>query len=272
LRAIGRALSRYHADLAEAFGIGPTYDVRRCVASASLATAAAARLVLRDPGLTDRRRQALGTALGRALGEAVTLAQQAGPVRSAPCHGDLHLAHIVLRHPAVVVGRPVDRVVDSLCLLDSSLAATQPNDPAFATQTPWYDLACLGRALDYFASEECYQVVGDRVGLPWGEACRADLDLALGATTAWSGDEVRLLRRLKDLTQQWLRSVRRELLSGYIGHAGTRHPSDLAPVLRLGRLLHELEYEYEHDRQGYRTLVLRHVLAEAGHPGRTRSW
>jgi 1-epi-valienol-7-phosphate kinase len=284
LVAVGRQLRAFHGDLACVLEASERND-RLDVAGLAVPAKRTGDAVLRwlDSDLT-RPRALLDTAietLARELdwlsGEpAVSVA--AVPVRAGPCHGDLHLSHVLL-------GSAPDRAWP-VSFIDLSTPSIDPGAADFRRQSPWQDLVALERALEYFTADETSAWLVARSGGTPEEVARATLlaaaripDSSMTPSGRWSGRHRRLLR-VERVARLWRDEVLRAILDGY-RHGDPRRPSggdDLAgwatgPVRRLlylARLLHELDYDAEHGRAAYADLNLHELLRFAGDRRRSR--
>ncbi|CAM5697107.1 Ribokinase [Streptomyces glaucescens] len=146
LRDAGRFLAGFHRDLADRLGGGPVppYPVREVLARAATRTA---ELASADIALPTAPRTAAFTALeeeAAALRSAFDAAPAGFP--SGPCHGDLHLSHLLCR--------PRDDGGWSMSVIDMSTPALGPGEAEWAAQSPVQDLVAVQRALEYFTADE----------------------------------------------------------------------------------------------------------------------
>ncbi|NYI04214.1 hypothetical protein [Allostreptomyces psammosilenae] len=183
---------------------------------------------------------------------------------SGPCHGDLHLSHLLCR--------PRDGADDradggwELCVIDLSTPCADPDSPHYPDQSPWQDLVAVQRALEYFTADEAAEHAAHLLGTDNLSAARAallDTAGALVGTPGWPPGRRAVLRRVHLAADAWRARVLRLLLDGYArgGASPAGHP--LWRLLRLRRLLHEVAYNQAHDRPYYLAMDLRHALAPA---------
>jgi maltokinase len=284
LVAVGRQLRAFHGDLAFVLGASERndqLDVAGLAAPAKHTGDAVLRWLgsdlTRPRALLDAAMVALARELDWLGGEpAGSLA--AVRVRAGPCHGDLHLSHVLL-------GSGPDRAWP-VSFIDLSTPSIDPGAADFRRQSPWQDLVALERALEYFTADETSAWLAARSGGTPEEVARATLlaaaripDPSMTPSGRWSARQRRLLR-VEQVARVWRDEVLRAILDGYrLGDP--RRPGggdDLAgwatgPVRRLlylARLLHELDYDAEHGRAAYADLNLRALLRIAGDRRRSR--
>ncbi|MET9831420.1 phosphotransferase [Streptomyces sp. NPDC006385] len=242
LREAGRFLAGFHQDLAAGLGgrPAPPYPVREMLARA---TARTAGLASADVGLPAAARDAAFTALAEET-DALRSAFDAAPAgfASGPCHGDLHLSHLLCR--------PRDDGSWSMNVIDLSTPALGPGDPGWAAQSPVQDLVAVQRALEYFTADEAAFESARRLGIDSFDTMRGALD---GADD-WPPGRRAVLRQVFHAADVWRARVTRLLL-------GTTATDPLRRLLYLGRLLHELAYNIDHARPYHAAIDLRHALA-----------
>ncbi|GBP99660.1 hypothetical protein SSP531S_10550 [Streptomyces spongiicola] len=247
LRDAGRFLTGFHRDLADRLGRGPVppYPVREVL---SRATVRAAELASADIALPTAPRTAAFAALRRestALRDAFDTAPAGFP--SGPCHGDLHLSHLLCR--------PRDDGGWSMNVIDMSTPALGPGEPGWAAQSPVQDLVAVQRALEYFTADEAAFESARRLGADSSETMRGALDGA-GDWRPGPRAELRLVFHAADV---WRAHVLRLFL-------GRTADDPLRRLLYLGRLLHELAYNIDHARPYHAAIDLRHALALGARP------
>lgn len=242
LRDAGRFLAGFHRDLDARLGghPGPPYPVREVLARGVDRTAALASAQI---ALPEAPRTAAFAALRQeasVLGAAFDAAPGGFP--SGPCHGDLHLSHLLCR--------PRDDGGWSMNVIDMSTPALGPGEAGWAAQSPVQDLVAVQRALEYFTADEAAFESGQRLGIDSLETMRGALD---GAED-WPAGPRAELRRVFRAADIWRAQVLRLLL-------GRTADGPLRRLLYLGRLLHELAYNIDHARPYHAAIDLRHALA-----------
>ncbi|MFJ4694338.1 hypothetical protein [Streptomyces sp. NPDC088766] len=242
LRDAGRFLAGFHGDLADRLGgrPGPPYPVQEVLARAAARTAA---LASAEIALPPAPRSAAFAAL-REESAALRGAFDAAPAGfpSGPCHGDLHLSHLLCR--------PRDDGSWSMHVIDMSTPALNPGEAGWAAQSPVQDLVAVQRALEYFTADEAAFESARRLGVDSTETMRGALD---GAGD-WPPGPRAVLRRVFHAADLWRTHVLRLLL-------GRTADDPLRRLLYLGRLLHELAYNIDHARPYHAAIDLRHALA-----------
>ncbi|MFI7135073.1 phosphotransferase [Nonomuraea sp. NPDC050153] len=241
LRAVGSLIHRLHQSLATAI---PPGEPRPGMARTSH-LAAVTRYLMSDETHPVTVRQSLADALDRAA-----TAMPAGSPRSGPCHGDLHLSHLVCR--------PAPDGAWTARAIDVSPVAVDPHDPEFADQSPWQDLVAVQRSLESFAAHEAAVEAARVLGVHRREICKAAVSDALHADRD-AAQQVR--QHLYGMADAWSGLVMRVILDHYRPGATnvTGHPWWRALYVR--RLLHELAYNYAHDRHYQVDMDLRRVPA-----------
>jgi maltokinase len=183
-------------------------------------------------GLTGALRAAAGGALASGVPAGFT----------GPCHGDLHLAHLLIA--------PDER---RMRVIDVSTPAVGPGQDEFATQSPWQDLVSLQRALEYFTADEAVTEVARRTGTSEEEVSRQ-------ALLATAGADDTDLPAVVVQADRWRQRVLAVLVDAY---APDRAPATREPawqLLYLRRLIHELIYNYSHDRPYFAAMDLRQAV------------
>ncbi|MFE7275804.1 hypothetical protein [Streptomyces sp. NPDC057623] len=240
LREAGRFLAGFHRDLAAGLGArtAPPYPVREVLART---TARTAELASADIGLPPTARAAAFTALAEETAD-LRSAFDAAPAgfASGPCHGDLHLSHLLCR--------PRDDGSWSMNVIDLSTPALDPHDAGWAAQSPVQDLVAVQRALEYFTADEAAFESARRLGIDSFDTMRGALD---GADD-WPPEPRAVLRQVFHAADVWRARVLRLLL-------GTAATDPLRRLLYLGRLLHELAYNIDHARPYHAAIDLRHA-------------
>ncbi|MGW6907293.1 hypothetical protein [Streptomyces sp. NPDC054940] len=248
LRTAGDFLRGFHRDLDRRLSApaGVRYPVRDAVGHAAGRLAELARHELPLPSSA---RTAAFTALHEELAalraEFTDLAQAPA---AAPCHGDLHLSHLLC-------GTTTDVDADGtwrMTVIDLSTPALGPDDPRWAEQSPLQDLVAVERALEYFAADEAAFESAQRLGVDSLETMRGALD---GAPD-WSEPQQAVLQQVFGVADAWRERVVRLLL-------GPAEDSPLRRLLYLRRLLHELTYNQAHARPYHAAIDLRHARALA---------
>lgn len=241
LRDAGRFLTGFHRDLADRLGGGtpPPYPVREMLSRAATRTT---ELATADIALPAAPRTAAFTALGQETA-ALRSAFDASPAGffSGPCHGDLHLSHLLCR--------PRDDGGWSMNVIDMSTPALGPGEAGWSAQSPLQDLVAVQRALEYFTADEAAFESARRLGVDSDETMRGALD---GAGD-WPPGPRAVLRLVFHAADVWRAHVLRLLLGGTAD-------DPLRRLLYLGRLLHELAYNIDHARPYHAAIDLRHAL------------
>ncbi|MEV7186867.1 hypothetical protein [Kitasatospora sp. NPDC093102] len=254
LRATGRFLRDFHRDLAERLGPYPEFPVAGWLAETAERLAALTPLIRADARFPVPAREAAVRGLGAELGRIAELPPRPWP--SGPCHGDLHLSHVVrLERPDASW---------ELCVIDLSTGRSDPADPGTA-QSPWQDLAALRRGIEIFTADEFADHAAETLGLDPEDTCRTALlqtaDVAPD-TPGWTAERLAGLKRLRRAAGMWAERVGDLLVGGDPDLAG--HPA--WRLFRLRRLLHELDYAYAHDRAYHAAINLRHAVEAGGLP------
>ncbi|WP_329485289.1 hypothetical protein OG618_01625 [Kitasatospora sp. NBC_01246] len=254
LRATGRFLHEFHRDLAERLGPHPEFPASDFLAETAGRTAALRPLILDDDRFPVAVRQAAAAGLDRELARIAALPPRPWP--AGPCHGDLHLSHLLRRERA-------DGSWE-LCVIDLSTPEADPADPSTA-QSPWQDLAALQRGLEVFTADELADHAARTLRTDPEDTCRTALLLAAGAapdTPGWTPRHVAELARLTSAARLWAARTGDLLITDGRPLAG--HPA--WRLLRLRRLVHELDYAYAHDRAYHAAINLRHAVEAARLP------
>jgi maltokinase len=196
-------------------------------------------------GLPGAARAAAADALDAELDsvEAELAGPRAGLPAAGPCHGDLHLSHLIHR-PGDTPGGPWRMTV-----IDLSTPALDPGDPAWAAQSPLEDTVAVRRALEYFTADEAAFEAARLLGIDQLDAMRGALDGAPGLPP----DQRALLRGVFAVADAW-----RDRVLGLLLGPPDRTP--LGRLLYVRRLLHELDYNCAHDRPYHAAIDLRHAL------------
>ncbi|MFK4070654.1 hypothetical protein [Streptomyces sp. NPDC029674] len=238
LRKAGQFLRGFHADLADRLGDGspqPAYPVDERLAQAEDRLAELHGRTTADPALPAR---AVRDAFHAMDGEVAALRR--GTTRpgaawtGGPCHGDLHLSHLLWR---------------PLALIDLSTPSVAPTAPGWAAQSPLEDVVALQRGLEYFAADEAAFEAAGRLDADALEVMFGSLD---GARSFPAGRRGELLRVFA-VADSWRERVRELLL-------GPAADGPLRRLLYLRRLLHELAYNHAHARPYHAAIDLRHAL------------
>ncbi|NUR40761.1 MAG: hypothetical protein HOV73_11820 [Streptomyces sp.] len=254
LRATGVFLRGFHQELAERLGAHPEFPVAGALDEATGRLAALTPLILADTRYPVPVREAAAAGLARELARVAELPARTWP--AGPCHGDLHLSHVLRRE------RPDGSW--ELCVIDLSTPRTDPADPQ-AAQSPWQDLAALTRGLEIFTADEFSDHAADVLGMDPEDTCRTALLQAAGVapdTPGWTGERLAGLGRLRAAAGLWAARVGGLLAD--LGPDRDGHPA--WRLFRLRRLIHELEYAYAHDRAYHAAINLRHAVEASGLP------
>ncbi|GHD24892.1 hypothetical protein GCM10007147_21570 [Nocardiopsis kunsanensis] len=272
LREAGACLRRFHHDLATALGDdgpGDAYPVGSALETASRSLAALGR---RPPvseeipvGLWDAALDAL-----RAEADDLRLQHSEGVTfhvegESGPCHGDLHLSHLIMgagthsRRPGSI------RIID--------VSTPSPSNPDWKLRSPLADRVALRRALEYFTTDEALDHGARLLGRDNTDAAvAAVLDAARRPhpEASWPEEDLAVLRTVCQVADVWRGRVT-ELLLGAPGDSGDEgRRSPLHRLLYLNRLLHELTYNQDHARLYHTAMDLRYALARVPGPSTTR--
>ncbi|WAL94154.1 phosphotransferase [Streptomyces sp. Je 1-369] len=239
LREAGRFLRGFHTELADRLGDGtpqPAYPAGERLVQAEERLADLHDHTTADPALPAPAVRDAFKAL-----EAEAAALRAELVRSGPswpgggpCHGDLHLSHLLWNPPT---------------LIDLSTPSTTPTAPGWAAQSPLEDVVALQRGLEYFAADEAAFEAANRLGLDSLETMLGSLDGAPHLSPAQQDE----LRQAFEVADHWRERVRELLL-------GPASDGPLRRLLYLRRLLHELAYNHAHTRPYHAAIDLRHAL------------
>ncbi|MFJ7192291.1 hypothetical protein [Streptomyces bacillaris] len=270
LRTARSFLGGFHEELRTRLGRGappPDYPVERALRAAEERCHALAE---RARGGVELPPVVLEKAFG-SLASEIELLRTAfdatGTHPAGPCHGDLHLSHLLWDPPR---------------LIDISTPGTGPDEPGWAEQSPLQDLVALGRALEYFSADEAAYESARLLGVDSTETMLASLDGGAGMPPR----ERSVLLLVFEAADRWRRHVAGLLLTrdgsdGSDGSGGSDRsdgsdetfagPERGLPVeplrrlLYLRRLLHELDYNFAHARPYHAAIDLRHAMA-LGHP------
>ncbi|MFJ6378687.1 hypothetical protein ACIQI7_01580 [Kitasatospora sp. NPDC092039] len=252
LREAGRFLADFHRELAERLGPHPEFPGGAFLAETAGRADVLRPLVLDDDRFPEGVRQAAVAGLDRELARVAALPAQPWP--AGPCHGDLHLSHLLRRE--------LPDHSWELCVIDLSTPHADPADPGTA-QSPWQDLAALQRGLEIFTADELADHAARALDMDAEDVCRTALLLATGAepdTPGWTPGRVAELTRLGTAARLWAERTGDLLVSG--GRPPAGHPA--WRLLRLRRLLHELDHAYAHDRAYHAAINLRHAVEALG--------
>ncbi|MET8689306.1 phosphotransferase [Streptomyces sp. NPDC004732] len=238
LREAGRFLRGFHADLAYRLGDGtpqPAYPAGERLAQAEDRLAGLHDRTTADPALPGRAVRRAFRAMEAEVGALhAELARPGASWTGGPCHGDLHLSHLLWRPPA---------------LIDLSTPSTAPTAPGWAAQSPLEDVVALQRGLEYFAADEAAFEAAGRLGADSLETMLGSLDGAPHLPPAQQDE----LRQVFAVADHWRERVRELLL-------GPASGGPLRRLLYLRRLLHELAYNHAHTRPYHAAIDLRHAL------------
>ncbi|MFE6891235.1 hypothetical protein [Streptomyces sp. NPDC057694] len=239
LRGAGAFLAAFHRDLAERLPGSATYPVRDALGDAARRVG----LLERHDGLhLPPAVRASAYASLRAeltLLEADFVEARVHP-DAGPCHGDLHLSHLL---------RDGDGAW-RMTVIDLSTPALSPAEPGWSEQSPLQDLVAIERALEYFAADEAAFESARRLGVDSLETMLAALD---GAREGPEHQRA-VVREVFGAADAWRERVLRMLL-------GTGSPGPLRRLLYVRRLLHELAYNQAHARPYHAAIDLRHARA-----------
>lgn len=251
LRATGRFLRGFHRELAERLDQHPDFPVESFLAEAAEKLAALTPHIRADRRIPAEVREAAAGGLARELARIAELPPRPWP--AGPCHGDLHLSHVLRRE--------LPGGTWKLCVIDLSTPVCDPADPATA-QSPWQDLAALRRGLEIFAADEFSDHAADTLGMDPEDTARTALLQATGVrpdTPGWTPAKLAELDRLRAAAGLW--AARAGDLLAAAPELSADHPA--WRLFRLRRLIHELDYAYAHDRAYHAAINLRHAV-EAG--------
>ncbi|MFI8912831.1 phosphotransferase [Streptomyces sp. NPDC053513] len=251
LRTARSFLGGFHEELRVRLGRGtppPDYPVERALRAAEERCHALAERAGREAGLPAAALDSAFDSLTREIALLRTAFDAAGTHPAGPCHGDLHLSHLLWDPPR---------------LIDISTPSTGPDVPGWAEQSPLQDLVALGRALEYFAADEAAYESARLLGVDSTETMLASLDGGAGLPPR----ERSVLLLVFEAADTWRRHVAGLLLApaGSDGDRAGPGPdaSDepLRRLLYLRRLLHELDYNFAHARPYHAAIDLRHAMA-----------
>ncbi|MGW0882601.1 hypothetical protein [Streptomyces sp. NPDC002671] len=243
LRAAGRFLNTFHRDLSARLG-GPAtgYPVTDALTRASARLDELARA---ESPLPHAARHAAFDALESELSSLKAgFAGRATAPGAGPCHGDLHLSHLLCAEGAGGTWR--------MSVIDLSTPALSSDGPGYAAQSPLQDLVAVQRALEYFAADEAAFESARRLGIDSTETMNGSLDGAPGLPPAGRA----VLENVFRTADAWRERVLHLLL-------GPASDSPLRRLLYLRRLLHELGYNHDHARPYHAAIDLRHALTLA---------
>ncbi|MBW8087257.1 phosphotransferase [Streptomyces hygroscopicus subsp. hygroscopicus] len=244
LRKAGEFLRGFHQDLERQLGgTAAGYPVREALADATARVGALDRRA-GELSLPKAAHAAAFAALRDTLHALESGFGGGAAVPSGPCHGDLHLSHLLC-----AAGTGADTGW-RMTVIDLSTPALSPDDPRWAEQSPLQDLVAIERALEYFAADEAAFESARRLGVD-------SLETMLGALAGaphWSRTRQAVLRQVFGAADAWRERVLRLLLGTASGHP-------LHRLLYLRRLLHELGYNQAHARPYHAAIDLRHARA-----------
>ncbi len=243
LRAAGRFLSAFHHDLSVRLG-GPSigYPVADVLPRTS---AQLDRLLLTDLPLPPAARSAALDALRAELDRLHSeLGGRVTAPGAGPCHGDLHLSHLLCAEEPDGTWR--------MNVIDLSTPALPSDGSGYAAQSPLQDLVAVQRALEYFTADEAAFESARRLGVDADTTMNGSLDGAPGLPDV----RRKVLHTVFRTADTWRERVLHLLL-------GPPSDSPLRRLLYLRRLLHELGYNHDHARPYHAAIDLRHALALA---------
>jgi hypothetical protein len=162
------------------------------------------------------------------------------PLGASIPHGDLHLSHILVAPEA---GGP-----PRLHLLDVSPRSLDETASAFSTQTLLQDLLSLWRAIQYFAFDELLDGIKDVLGITQLEATRRVLEQPERLPTACTA----LLRLLSHWSRELFGAIHHAYLDASRREALLEPPAAWSQLFYACRLLHELEYNYDCNRDFFK--------------------
>lgn len=263
LRAAGSFLRAFHRDLSVLLGAPATgYPVGEALEHASVRLAGLARAAAGSAGLAGALAPlppaARGAAFAALEGEVAALREAFAGRDTAPgagpCHGDLHLSHLLCGE------QDTDGAPWRMSVIDLSTPAMSPDDPAYAAQSPLQDLVAVQRALEYFAADEAAFESARRLGIDATLTMYASLETSAHT----GGDHPRDLgparQKVVDTVFRTADTWRAHVLRLLLGPAPD---GPLRRLLYLRRLLHELGYNHDHARPYHAAIDLRHALAQA---------
>ncbi|MEU6846778.1 hypothetical protein ABZ930_33420 [Streptomyces sp. NPDC046716] len=241
LRGVGVFLSAFHRDLAERLPGTAVYPVREALADATRRLDHLGRhdALPLPPAARAAAYASLRTELTSLDAE---FEESSGLPAAGPCHGDLHLSHLLR------TGDDAWR----LTVIDLSTPALSPAEPRWSEQSPLQDLVAVERALEYFAADEAAFESARRLGVDSLETMLAALD----DTHDLSEPRRAVVRQVFGAADAWRERVLRLLLG-----PAARDP--LRRLLHVRRLLHELAYNQAHARPYHAAIDLRHARALA---------
>jgi hypothetical protein len=169
-------------------------------------------------------------------------------------HGDLHLSHLLVRAGSAAAG--------DLCLLDVSPRELRPDAPAYRAQHVQQDVLSLYRSLQYFAFDEIMDAIKDVIAVS-----------QLAATYRVLAHPAQLPRPCQALLAvlaTWTEGVFGAIEGAYRTAPAAAAPAPPAPVLEpawgelfyASRLLHELDYNYSHDREFFKYCDFYYLLQQ----------
>ena len=237
LKAAGRFLRGFHRELAARLPGTVDYPVDHALAQAR----AAVEDLERHPAGTALPRAARAEAFDALRTELNGLHHDFKGLRllSGPCHGDLHLSHLLYADTE-----------DGwrMTVIDLSTPALSSAERRWADQSPLQDLVAVERALEYFSADEAAFETARRLGADSLDAMAGALDGA----PEWAPDRRAVLRDVFGAADLW----REQVLRLFLGDL-TDHP--LRRLLYVRRLLHELAYNQAHARPYHAAIDLRHA-------------
>ncbi|WP_406181128.1 phosphotransferase [Streptomyces sp. NBC_01006] len=254
LRAAGRFLRGFHQELAERLAPHPDFPADSFLRETAGKLGALTPLILADTRIPVEVREAAATGMARELARIADLPPRPWPV--GPCHGDLHLSHVLCQE--------LPGGIWDFRLIDLSTPILDPADPSTA-QSPWQDLAALTRGLEIFTADEFTDQAADTLGMDPEDTCRAALLQAAGVrpdTPGWTPEKLGELDRLRASARLWAARAGDLLVDD--GPALSGHPA--RRLFRLRRLIHELDYAYAHDRAYHAAINLRHAVEASALP------